>query len=903
MMDMTIQERPSPFPLTTPESQTFTESPLLHTKLRIPGATATLLSRPRLTDKLSLQPNGYLTLLSAPAGFGKTTLVVDWIRQQTYPAAWLTLDEQDNDPILFWRYLVAAVQVVDARLGARAQAVLAAPARVSLETAVTLLINDLITHLPPDTMLNLVLDDFHWIHHAAIHQSFTYLLQHQPPQLHLLLLTRADPPLSLARMRVAGRLVELRAADLRLTAPEIAAFFAEKMALDISEEAVTVLAQQTEGWAAGLRLAALSLRQQGVADASQLVQTFAGARQHVFAYLMEEVLQHQPEEVRRFLQQTAVLPQFCASLCTAVTRQADAAHILAQLSADNLFITPLDEQGEWYRYHPLFAEMLCARLDEASQQECHRRAAGWFAGHQYAQDAIRHALAAHDYRLMADLLSQTYKTFLAKGLLVSVHKWFSALPLAYQTPRIRLIAAWARVYESSETELNQIIADITTQLAADDPDPALQGEMLAVQAIYASLYGQPDQAIQQANQALPLIDPADFLSKAAAYHALGNAHRYKGELAAALAAYAQAKQQFDMMGNAYMGQLPLYRMAHIQILQGRLHQAWQTYETIRQRALAAGYEPLIAIGEIFGYLSDLCWEWNDLEQAVAYAEQEIELAQLGHFLLAQVDGYLKLAAAKAAQGEEPAARQALHQAMETAVSLQAPSLAARVALAQAQYDLARGNLAAAAAWAAGYARQQQNGNCSLPPLDAQTAAVLQARIWLAQGHHTAALDLLQELIPQFEAAGRLRLVVEANVLQALAWAARGQVLAARQAIIQALTLAQGEGYIRVFVENGAAIAPLLAQVTDLFPDYVPQLLSLLPAGGGPAGLLLDPLTERELEILSLIARGCSNYQIADRLVISVGTVKGHVNHILSKLDAQNRTQAVARARELELLNG
>lgn len=903
MMDMTIQERPSPFPLTTPESPTFTESPLLHTKLRIPGVTATLLSRPRLTAKLSLQPNGYLTLLSAPAGFGKTTLVVDWIRQQTYPAAWLTLDEQDNDPILFWRYLVAAVQVVDARLGARAQAALAAPARVSLETAVTLFINDLITHLPPDTMLNLVLDDFHWIHHAAIHQSFTYLLQHQPPQLHLLLLTRADPPLSLARMRVEGRLLELRAADLRLTTPEIMAFFTKKMALTISEEAVTVLAQQTEGWAAGLRLVALSLRQQGMADASQLVQTFAGARQHVFAYLMEEVLQQQPEEVRQFLQQTAVLPQFCASLCTAVTGQADAAHILAQLSADSLFITPLDEQGEWYRYHPLFAEMLCVHLDEASQRECHRRAAGWFAGHQYAQDAIRHALAAQDYRLMADLLSQTYKTFLAKGLLVSVHKWFTALPPAYHTPRIRLISAWARVYESSETELHQIIDDITAQLPAD-PDPALHGEMLAVQAIYASLYGQPDQAIHQANEALPLIDPADFLSKAAAYHALGNAHRYKGELAAALSAYTQAKQQFDIMDNAYMAQLPLYRMAHIQILQGRLHQAWQTYETIRQRALAAGYEPLIAIGEIFGYLSDLCWEWNDLEQAVAYAEQEIELARLGHFLLAQVDGYLKLAAAKAAQGEEPAARQALHQAMETAVPLQAPALLARVALAQAQYDVARGNLAAAAAWAAGYARQRQNGNCPLPPLDAPTAAVLQARLWLAQGQHTAALALLQELMPQFEAAGRLRLVVEANVLQALAWAAQGQAAAARQAIIQALTLARGEGYIRVFVENGAAIAPLLAQVTDLFPDYVPQLLTLLPAdGGGAIGPLLDPLTERELEILCLIAQGCSNYQIADRLVISVGTVKGHVNHILSKLDAQNRTQAVARARELELLPG
>lgn len=911
MVEMTDleRERARPFQEIKPELPPVTESPLLHTKLRAPVTIPTLLTRPRLLNQLSLHPNGYLTLLSAPAGFGKTTLALDWIRQQPYPAAWLTLDEQDNDPILFWRYLVAALQVVDARLGTRAQAVLASPTRVSLETAVTLLINDLLTHLPPDARLILVLDDFHWIHNAAIFQSLNYLLQHQPQQFHLLLLTRADPPLSLARLRVEGRLVELRAADLRLTPPEITAFFTQKLSLNISDTAVDLLAAQTEGWAAGLQLAALSMRQQGVADVSRLVQTLGNVRQHVFAYLMEEVLQHQPAAVRHFLQQTAVLPEFCASLCTAVTGQSDASHLLAHLSSQNLFITPLDETGEWYRYHPLFAEMLRANLDEAAQRECHRRAAGWFAGHQYAQDAIRHAQAAQDYALMADLLSQTYKTFLANGLIVSVKKWFNAIPPAYQTPRVRLISAWARVYESNETELKQIIDDIITQLPAGEPDPALQGEMLAVQAIYASLYGLPAQAIDQAHQAIPLIAPVDHLSKAAAYHALGNAYRLQGDLNPALAAYAQARQEFDKLGHVFMAHLPLYRMAHIQILQGRLHQALQTYEMVRQHALAAGAEPVIASGEIFGYLSDLYCEWNDLEKAVAYAEQEIELAQMGHFLMALVDGYLKLAAARAAQGETQAARQALLLAMDTAVQLQSTPHAARVSLEQARHDLAWGNLVAAAAWATGYAYQRQNGNCPLQPLDSQTAAALLARIWLAQGHITAALDLLHELLPPLEAAGRIRLIVEAHILQALGWSAQGEAAAARQSIIHALTLAQGEGYVRVFIENGAALAPLLISVTPLFPDYIPQLLTLLPLplpAPLPAtlsgGLLLDPLTERELEILRLIAQGCSNFQIAEQLVISVGTVKGHVNHILSKLDVQNRTQAVARARELALLN-
>lgn len=389
MVAMTFEDRPSPPPLEEPESLVLTESPLLQTKLRMPPVTPNLLSRPRLNKQLAVPPNGYLTLLSAPAGFGKTTLVVDWLSRQEYPVAWLTLDEHDNDPVLFWRYVVSAMQRVDARLGLRAQGVLCSPTPVSLEAAVTLLLNDVVAYIPADTLLILVLDDFHWIHNAAVHQTLNYLLQHQPPQLHLVLLTRADPVLSLARLRVEGRLLELRAADLRMTVEEIRAFLTEQVGLDLSEEVVALLAQQTEGWPAGLQLAALSLRQRNVTDAQQLVQSFSGAQPHVFAYLLEEVLSCQPEEMRRFLQQTAVLPQFSAPLCTAVTGQGDAARLLTQLTAEGLFITPLDEQGEWYRYHPLFAEMLQVNLDEATRRECHRRAACWFAEHRLAQDDIR----------------------------------------------------------------------------------------------------------------------------------------------------------------------------------------------------------------------------------------------------------------------------------------------------------------------------------------------------------------------------------------------------------------------------------------------------------------------------------------------------------------------------------
>lgn len=886
------------------ESTPVGESPLLHTKFNIPRTTTALLARPHLSQRLSQQPNGYLTLLSAPAGFGKTTLVVEWLRQQEYPAAWLALDEQDNDPVLFWRYLVAAVQQADARLGQRVQATLAVTARASLEMAATLLINDLVTHLPADRPFILVLDDFHWIHTAAIHQSLNYLLQHQPPQLHLMLLTRADPPLSLARLRVEGRLVELRASDLRLTPAEIAAYLNQVMALDISDEGLRLLTEQTEGWAAGLQLAALSWRQGNIGEGTRPVQTFAGARQHVFAYLVEEVLQHQPQQMRHFLQQTAVLRQFSAPLCAAVTGQCDIPRLLAHLSAENLFITSLDEQGEWFRYHPLFAEMLRARLDEATRRECHCRAARWYAEQQLMPDAMHHTLAAGDYALMASLLTQTYKICLGHGLLVSLQKWLAALPQAYHTPRLRVAAAWARVYESSESELHQTFAAIRQQLT--EPEDALQGEMLAIEAVYASLYGQPEPSVQLATRALDYIAPDDFLSRAAAYQALGNAYRYLGQLDAAIAAYSQARRQFEALGAPFMTHLPLYRLASVQIMQGRLHQAQQTYEMVRQRAQAAGYEPSVLTGEIYGHLSDLYCEWNELEQAAACARQEIELAQSGHMLLALVDGYLKLAAATAAQNDRAAAQEALQLATQTAVQLQSAPVSAQVALYITRCQLAWGKHDTAEEWAETYARRRKTPDCPLPPLMAQAADLLLARIWLAQGHPAAALNLLQEALHELEAAGRIRLVVEANVLQALAYARQNETAASQKAVIRALALARPEGYVRVFVENGRSLAALLHHVRHLFPNYVAQLLSAMGEGAATSqagsGLLLDALTERERDIMALIAQGQTNRQIADALFISVGTVKGHINHIFGKLAVQNRTQALVRARELDLLD-
>jgi len=882
-------------------STVVTESPLLFTKLRMPGTTPALLLRPQLTSQLELRPDGLLTLISAPAGFGKTTLVASWFQQQGQPVAWLALDEQDNDPILFWRYLLAALQAVDDRLGRQAQAALATPSMVTLESAVALLINDFAIHIAPETTVPIVLDDFHWIHSGIIHQSLNYLLQHQPPQLHLFLLTRADPPLPLARLRVEGRLVELRAAEMRLSHLEMAVFFNGVMSLGLSDETLAVLAEQTEGWMAGIQLAARSLREQDGAAATRQLKGMAGAKRHVFAYLMEEVLRYQPDDVRLFLQQTAVLRRFCGPLCAAVTGFANAASLLSQLAADNLFLTPLDDEGLWYCYHPLFADLLRSDLDEATRRECHRRAACWYAEQRLVQDAMRNAQEAEDYELMTRLLSENYKEFLGQGLLVSLRKWLSKLPADYLTPRLRLVSAWCRVYESNESELQEIVDTITALLP--EADQPFQGEIMAVQAVYASLYGRPDTAIQWATKALPLAAANDHLSRAAAYQALGNAYRYQGELDAALAAYAQARHEFEAMGNQFMGLLPHYRMASILIIQGRLRQALHTYQSLREHAEEAGYEPLVSTGELFGYLSDLYLERCDLDQAAACARQEIELAKAGNMLLPLVDGYLKQAAVTAAQGNDEAAQVALDLAAETVALLQSDPVSAQVAMHRAWHDLARGNLTAAAIWADDYASRRTTKSVQLTPVLAQSADLLLARIWLAQGKNMAVQDLLHESVQRNEAVGRVRLVAEAYVILALALQNQNQA-AAQKALIHGLTLAKQEGYVRLFVENGLALAPLLGKVRHLFPEYVDRLLAAMPKGhrNGRPEWLLDQLTEREREILELISRGHSNREIAETLYISVGTVKGHVNHILGKLDAQNRTQALVRARELNLLN-
>jgi LuxR family transcriptional regulator, maltose regulon positive regulatory protein len=888
---------------------------LLHTKLYVPSAPGKLLSRPRLLRQLQTAVSGKLTLVSAPAGFGKTTLVADWWTHLGHQAegrqdeqsrpdlAWLSLDAQDNEPTRFLRYLIAALQTI-ADVGQTAVSLLNSLPPTPPERLLTILINDLEDR--PDKLV-LVLDDYHLITSPAVHALLLFLLQHMPPSLHLLLCSRSDPPLALSRWRVRGELTEIRAADLRFTPEETAVFLQQLLDNPLTATDLELLVRRTEGWIAGLQLAALSLQNLDAPAASRFIREFGGANRHVFAYLIEEVLQQQPEPVQQFLRQTAVLERLNPSLCTAVTGLAETRQRLIQLADNNLFLVPLDDQGHWFRYHPLFAESLRAALPDDERRMLHRRAADWYARHNLTHKAIYHLVQGEDDERVVAIISRNYRALLQQGKLVTVQQWLELLPpdLVQQHPHLLLACAWSQIYSSNEQECHQLLLAITAQLpgletAAYD---AIRGEMLAVQAVYASLYGQPDEAIRLANQALPLVPGEDHFVRAAVAQALGNAYRWQGQLTAATAAYEQAHFQFEHLGSVFIAEVPLYRLAQVQIMQGRLRQAQQTVEMAQQRAADAGRESLIAVSELFSHLSDLYREWNKLDDALYYAQQEIELAGQGHLQLPLVTGYLALASVQAAQGEPAAARAALSQAAAQAQHCQSPILMAQVAMQQAAFELSQKNLAPALSWAEQYAARQIQQPKDLPPALRQAANLLLARIRLAQGDLAAAEGLLVDVQTRAQQDGRMRLEIEALILRALLSQMQEQDEAAIMLLQQALTLAEPEGYIRIFVDQGTPLAGLLAQISPP-STYVNRLLAQMSSDHLPPGTafpLYDPLTPREQEILRLVASGDTNQQIADRLFLTVGTVKGHLNHIFSKLDVQNRTQAIARARTLGLL--
>ncbi len=897
--------------------------PLLATKLFIPRLRPNLVPRPRLAERLEEGTTRRLTLVSAPAGSGKSTLLSEWLHSApARRAAWLSLDAGDNDPMRFWAYLIGALQKVRAGVAEDVLTLLRAPQPPNGESLLTLLIND-IAAIPGEFVL--VLDDYHTISTQAIHEAMAFLLEHIPPQMHLVVACRADPPLPLALLRGRGQLLEMGASDLRFTLEEAAAFLNRVMGLGLSADDVAALEARTEGWVAGLQLAALSMR--GLKDASGFVQAFAGSHRYVVDYLAQEVLSRQPEPVQSFLLQTSLLGRLSGALCDAVTGRRDGQAMLEHLERANLFIVSLDSERRWYRYHHLFAGYLRHRLEQTLPDlapELHRRAAAWLAEHGLPEEAVDQALAAADYVGAAQLVQRVAEEMFRRSELGTLRGWIGRLPerLLDERPALAMIDAWAELATGHPDEVEPLLGRIEERLGAragEGDGAGLAPEVLA---------GLGEVALARANLCMGRLDLEQVVAlsqwaleafrrsgceralynttlalQGTASFVLGLAHEFAGDVPAASAAFTEAVTLSREAGNLHIVPMATGHLAQLEALRGRLHQARRTYEQALRLAEEMTARPSPLVGVAYAGLGEVLREWNDPDPAEAHLQRGIELGHQWGTWEPLLDGYTGLARIRAARGDLAGALAALDGLEEAARHLRAPWVLPALAAARARLQVFAGDVEAAARWAESAGLRAEDA----PSYAREVEYISLARVLVAGGQTAEAARLLARLRAATEAGGRRGRTIEILLLQAQALGAQGDADGALVTLEQALTLAEPEGYVRIFVDEGPGLAALLRAVRarGIAPGYVGRLLAALDGPAPPVaramGALAEPLSERELEVLRLIAAGRSNREIATELFISLNTVKTHVKNLYAKLGAGSRTQAVARATELGLL--
>ncbi len=887
---------------------------VLATKLYIPPTRPQLVPRPRLIERLneSLGSTPGMTLISAPAGFGKTTLLSEWVTRSGQPVTWISLDEGDNDIARFLTYFIAALQIVEANIGAGILERLQPPQPPPTESILTTLLNE-ITAIPGPFVL--VLDDYHVIDSKLVDQALTFLLEHLPPQMHFVIATREDPDLPLSRLRARGQLTELRAADLRFSLSEAAAFLNQVMGLKLSVEDVAALENRTEGWIAGLQLAALSM--QGQKDTAGFIQSFTGSHRFVLDYLMEEVLARQSEQIQTFLLRTSILARMCGPLCDAVLRDPSVSgqETLEQLERANLFIVPLDNQRRWYRYHHLFADLLRQRLytgiassrEEAEPRvnELHLRASQWYEDNGFALEAFRHAAATDDIERAERLIDGKRMPLHLSGGVIPILDWLESLPTDVLNARPSL---WwrhaAMLLINGQTigvgeKLQAAEAALARILQGTEPDEQtrnLIGQIAAASATLALTRYDVEGMLTQSRRALEYLHPQNLFTRATANWSLGYAHTLLGERAAARQAFMEGISLSQTIGAVFSAILAMIGLGNIQEADNQLHQAAETY---RQVLHLAGDHPQQIISEAHLGLARVLYEWNDLDAAEQHTQKSLYLARqyeniIDRFVISEVF----LARIKLAQGDVAGAASILAGTDQVVRQHNFVYRMPEVATAQVLVLIRQGNLSAAARLADTY---------NLP--------ASQVRVHLAERDPSAALTVLESWRQQVESKDLKDEQLRAMVLQAVALHAHAEMGKALQALGDALGLAEPGGFIRLFVDEGIPMFRLLSEaaVQKVMPDYVARLLSAFEvekqkteenpprSPSIPIQPLVEPLSQRELEVLQLISQGLSNDEIGKRLFLALDTVKGHNRRIFDKLQVQRRTEAVARARELGLL--
>ncbi len=896
---------------------------LLETKLHVPRRRRALVARPRLSELLSRGAESTLTLVSAPAGFGKTTLLAQWLAAAAAggrSTAWLSLDERDNDPALFWPYLVTALRTATPGVGADALSMLPSP-QSPIETVLASLLNDL-SAISEDVVL--VLDDYHVIEAREVRDAMAFLLEHLPAQLHLVIGSRADPALPLARLRARGELVEIRAADLRFTSDEAAAYLNEVMGLALTVDDVAALEGRTEGWIAALQLAALSM--QGRDDIAGFISGFAGNDRYIVDYLVQEVLQRQPEQVRSFLLLTSILSRLTGSLCEAVTGQHGGNAMLEALDRGNLFVVALDDRRRWYRYHHLFADVLRTRLlDERPDcvQDLHRRASAWYQRNGEPSEAIRHAIAGDDFARAADLIELATPALRQARQEATLRGWLEALPAELFRVRPVLSVGYAATLmitgeiEGVEARLRDAERWLGTQPQAHSADmvvvdeEAFRGLPSAI-ALYragqARVRGDVAGTMTHARRALDLAGEHDHLGRGAAAALLGLAYWSSGDLDAGYRWSTEGITSLDKAGHVTDVIGCTMAVADIRIAQGRLREAMSAYQGGLRRATERAGPVLRGAADMHVGMAEVLRERNDLDAATTHLLTSSELGERAGLPQNRHRWRVAMARIRQAQGDLSGALSLLDDAQCSYVSDFFPEVRPIPAM-RARVRIAQGRWGEALDWARAQGLSSEDDLSYLREFEHITLArVLLARYTAerAEPCRQDATRLLGRLLPAAEQGARTASVIEILILQALA--DHDDRTAAVPALRRALTLAEPEGYVRIFVDEGPPMASLLRAVAKqgTASGHVRRLLAAIDHTEGSTPVthgLIEPLSERELEVLRLLGTDLGGPDIARHLMVSLNTVRTHTKNIYAKLGVNNRRAAVRRGEELDLLAG
>ncbi len=890
----------------------------LRTKLYVPPFRSAWISRPRLITRMDQGFARKLTLLSAPAGFGKSTLTIDWIHQHKIPAAWFSVDKADNDPLHFLTYVILGLQGLEAGIGKAALTMLQSPQPPPIETILVNLINDVIS-IP--TKFALVLDDYHLIDARPIHEMITFLLENMPAQMHLNIATRSDPPLPLlSRLRSQDQLIELRAADLSFSADETANFFNKSLNLQLSTQDIELLETRTEGWIAGLQLAALSL--QGRKDSSGFIKAFKGSNRYIADYLTEEVLNQQSEHVRNFLLQTSILERLSGPLCDAVTHHENSEGILNTLEKSNLFIIQLDDERRWYRYHHLFADLLKQQLTVQQGDlvsELHGRASQWLAKNGFKNEAVDHAFASQNNAQAAQLIEEIAEIHWDHARESRLLRWLKKLPDELIDANPKLCIFYARELfksgfsDEAETRLETADQLLASTAISDPKKEALQGRIAAMRAYESLLTGDVSRNIHFSKQALRLLPQRDLIWRSVAAANLGFAYSIigAGDLAKAQRAFSEAKKICEAAGNIYYNIFAGNCLGTAMLWRGRLNEAEDMCRQSLNLAKENGIFQTGTVGSLYSTMGTTLCERNEFDEGIRLINKGIELCRQGRDPVSLAACRMGLWRALMQRADIAGVLRVMQDLNEQASAFRLPYwITNSISALNAIIWLGSGDLKAAANWAQerGLSIDGKLGNLH----ELEYFALV--HILIAQNRLDDADRLLQRMIEDAKAGDRVIMMIDMHLQRVLIFKRKEDTTAALDELKLALSLAQTGGPTSIFVSKGKPMAELLEKFievskrdpggtgTDLSLSFAKKLLSMIKVGTPPiAQGLVDPISERELEVLHLIAAGLSNREIAEKLFISLNTVKTHTKNINSKLNVNSRTRAVARAKELGLL--